>query len=90
MPATLDRIDLPELYFGFVAPIGTDTKPALSFFEEYLSKDGYDVVRIKVTKIFRLLSRFLTPDSQLVDLPLYDRYDSHIKIRKPNSWVSFR
>ncbi|MDP2358610.1 MAG: anti-phage dCTP deaminase [Beijerinckiaceae bacterium] len=78
MTSSISRIEQPELFFGFVSPIGADVKGALRSFGNYLNGQGYRVVEIKVTDIFTSLAKYHAPDKPLVRTPQYDRYKSHI------------
>jgi deoxycytidylate deaminase len=78
MVAKPARIEFPELFFGFVAPIGADITVCVAEFREYLKGAGYNVVELKVTDIFPLLSAHLRPSKPLKQKPLAERYDTHI------------
>jgi deoxycytidylate deaminase len=74
----LQRIDYPELFFGFVAPIGADLSPSLKITKELLEREGYRVIEIKVTDLFRLFTKFVPPTVPLVNAPLYERFSAYI------------
>src|SRR5258708_5398232 len=72
------RIAHPELFFGFVAPIGADIKSCVNEFREYLKAADYNVIELKVTDIFPLLAELIKPKEPLVPKPIADRYRTHI------------
>lgn len=72
------RISLPELFFGFVAPVGADISSCVREFGEYLKSAGYNVIDLKVTDIFPLLAELIKPDQPLAQKPLAKRYQTHI------------
>lgn len=78
MTQHIPRIEHPELFFGFVAPIGTDIDAGLAAFRRSLEEKGYKVVDVKVTTIFAALEKLIRPVSKLVNHPLRRRYESHI------------
>jgi hypothetical protein len=41
MVSPLRRIDFPEMFFGFVSPIGTDLTPVVEEFRRYFEGQGY-------------------------------------------------
>ena len=49
MSTTIQRINFPELFFGFVAPIGANLSGVVSEFRSYFAERNYRVVDIKVT-----------------------------------------
>lgn len=79
MAQQFPRIDQPELFFGFVAPIGADINDTLDSFEKYLNLRGYKVERIKVTDFYKVLSDIFIPDSDLNETSLFERYSSYIE-----------
>lgn len=78
MKNSIRRIPFPELFFGFVAPIGADIGETLKSFKSYFEAQKYDVVEIKVTDIFPAFVTYHTPEKQLVKRPLQTRYETHI------------
>lgn len=78
MADSVPKIKRPELFFGFVAPIGADLRPALTAFRSFFEQHGYRVVEIKVTDVFDVLKKYVAPDIPLEKTPLYERYRSYI------------
>jgi hypothetical protein len=78
MVAPIRRIEFPELFFGFVSPIGTDLLPVVAEFRRYFEGQGYRVAEIKATDVFPLLARYIPPLEPLRRSPLHARYKSHI------------
>ncbi len=78
MVAVFPEISRPELFFGFVAPIGTDVPACIDDFKINLIRLGYKVVEIKVTDLFIPLSRFIKPTVKLAHNPEAERYTSFI------------
>jgi deoxycytidylate deaminase len=78
MKNSIPRIPFPELFFGFVAPIGADIGDTLKSFKSYLEAKKYDVLEIKVTEIFHAFAVYHEPESALVKRPLQNRYETHI------------
>lgn len=78
MVAAIQKIDFPEIFIGFVAPIGTDIGECVNLFRKYFEGENYHVIELKVTDIFKILSQYLTPKTSLVQSPLMERYLSHI------------
>lgn len=78
MSIPIDRIKFPELFFGFVAPIGADLESTLAAFKAYFTEQNYNVVEIKVTDIFHWLAAYYPPASPLVRTPLLARYKPYI------------
>jgi hypothetical protein len=74
----IDRIKFPELFFGFVAPIGADLGSTLAAFKAYFVERKYNVVEIEVTDIFSWLAGYYPPASPLKRTPLLERYKSNI------------
>lgn len=73
------RISQPELFIGFVAPIGTDIRPAIDHFAHYFRSEGYTVVPIKVTDVFDRISKYLSPIEKLKSKPEAIRLETYIK-----------
>ena len=63
MPDSIQRIQYPELIFGFVAPIGADLGPTVGEFRRYFANRHYRVVEIKVTDIFSVLAHLMHADA---------------------------
>jgi deoxycytidylate deaminase len=78
MTASVQRIKFPELFFGFVAPIGADLTEPICSFRTYFEARGYRVVEIKVTAIFGAFQRYFAPQTPLANAPLKARYETHI------------
>ncbi|SFU38999.1 Deoxycytidylate deaminase [Methylobacterium sp. 174MFSha1.1] len=79
MVAKIPEIPCPELFFGFVAPIGADVKKCISDFRKCFEEFGYRVVEIKVTDIFERLKHFIEPKEELDASTQRKRYDTYIK-----------
>lgn len=56
-----------------------DIQPSLKHFKAIFEKRGYTVIPIKVTDVFKALSKHLKPEVALVQKPLHNRLDSYIK-----------
>jgi deoxycytidylate deaminase len=83
MVATNQKIEFPnlpspELFFGFVAPIGTDIEGCIKDFTQKFQSLGYRVIEIKVTDIFKKIVDVVKPTETIVQRPYYKRYSSHI------------
>jgi len=78
MPDSSEKINYPELFFGFVAPIGADLRPALTEFRTYLDTHSYKVIELKVTDIFNLLEHYIVPKKRLSKATEQARYDTYI------------
>jgi hypothetical protein len=78
MPNSIRRIEFPELFFGFVAPIGADITETLKSFRSYFEAQNYVVVEIKVTEIFTAFASYFQPEVPLEKKPLKARYETHI------------
>jgi deoxycytidylate deaminase len=70
--------EYPELFFGIVAPIGVDTKETIDALERQLRAKNYHVVKIKITDVFKVISRSVIPDQELVEAPIERRFSSYI------------
>lgn len=79
MATTIPNIEFPELFFGFVSPIGVDLNPSIAAFKEFLSGEGYHVEEIRVTEVFPLFEGALNPAPKLRPFPEYERFRSYIK-----------
>lgn len=78
MPDSIQKINQPELVFGFVAPIGADLEPVISAFRKYFEYRNYRVVEIKVTDIFGVLEKYVTPEQPLDKSHHRERYETYI------------
>ena len=78
MTDSFQKIKQPELFFGFVCPIGADMLPAIKAFRTYFQKRGYKVVEIKVTDVFNVLQKYFVPESPLDKSTLHKRYVTYI------------
>jgi deoxycytidylate deaminase len=78
MPDSIQKIQFPELMFGFVAPIGADLEPVLAAFRSYFQRRNYRVVEIKVTDIFAVLERYVSPKIPLDKSGHRERYVTYI------------
>jgi deoxycytidylate deaminase len=78
MSLIIPSLAKPELFLGFVTPIGADLAPVLDGFEMALARRDYRVVRIRVTDVFTELVRRIPARETLVQTPLHDRYRTHI------------
>ncbi len=79
MTMLIPKIEHPELFFGFVAPIGADVKDCVNALSDKLKELGYLPVELKVTDIFTGLSNYLRPSPQLTQINVASRYSSYIK-----------
>lgn len=79
MSRKIDRIKYPELFFGFVAPIGADLARTLDAFRLYFENRGYSVVEIKITDIFPAFEPYAPPKLPLQKKPLKERYKTYIE-----------
>ncbi|HML06609.1 MAG TPA: anti-phage dCTP deaminase [Xanthobacteraceae bacterium] len=70
---------MPEIFIGFVAPIGVDLRPSLRAFENYFANNDYNVIEIKVTDVFEKFATKLTPTAALQSSPRYERFITYIK-----------
>jgi deoxycytidylate deaminase len=71
-------IKRPELFLGFVAPIGANCAPVVNTFKSCLKDRDYRVIEIKVTDVFDSLKNLIPPLVPLEKAPSYKRYDSYI------------
>jgi len=72
------KIEYPELFFGFVAPIGADLEPTLNAFRSYLESRDYKVIDVKVTDVFDALAQSIAPRRSLSRKTEFDRYETYI------------
>jgi len=78
MVAKILEITNPEIFFGFVAPIGTDIQACIKAFKSQLRALGYLTVELKVTDVFPEFEHQLKLETKLADTPLHDRYRTYI------------
>jgi deoxycytidylate deaminase len=78
MSMFIPQIEFPELFFGFVAPIGADHECAIRAFRSCLERFGYEVVPVKVSDIFQVLKQHVPPARPLKTSPIEERYRSYI------------
>jgi deoxycytidylate deaminase len=78
MTDSIQKIKFPELYFGFVAPIGADLEQTLSAFRKYFEFRNYRVVEIKVTELFNVLEKYVPPVVPLDKSRHQERYATYI------------
>ncbi len=78
MVARIRDIPEPELFIGFVSPIGSDVQSCVNDFRSSLCSLGYRVVDVKVTDIFNSVRVFIKEKEELKTTPSHDRYQSHI------------
>lgn len=79
MAELIQRIVEPELFFGIVAPIGTDVDVTIDNLADSLKAFGYKVAVIKVTDLFKILHTELRSSDELHQAPLEKRYKSYIE-----------
>jgi len=79
MSTNVPRIEFPELFFGFVSPIGADHSQALDAFRTYFQSVNYRVVPIKITNVFQFLKQYIEPKPPLVTFPPEAKYRSFIQ-----------
>lgn len=79
MSISIPKIKFPELFFGFVAPIGADLTDTLAAFRSYFTARNYKVIELKVTDIFQFFKNYCLPIDELKQTPLNERYESHIQ-----------
>jgi deoxycytidylate deaminase len=78
MPDSVPTIHLPELFFGFVAPIGASCSATVNEFRTYLLAQGYRVIEIKVTDVFDVAKNYIPPAPPLAKRPSFDRFTTYI------------
>jgi deoxycytidylate deaminase len=78
MPDSIQKIKHPELFLGFVAPIGADLLPVLDAFRKYFELRRYRVVEIKATEIFDVLEKYVAPKEPLIKTRQRERYETYI------------
>lgn len=77
-PDSTGKINYPELFFGFVAPIGADLRQSLDAFRAYLEMRSYTVIEIKVTDVFEVFARYVIPKRKLSKATELERYETYI------------
>jgi deoxycytidylate deaminase len=78
MSDSIQKIKYPELFFGFVAPIGADLGPVLEAFTRYFESRQYRVVLIKATDVFDVLAKYVSPKMSLMKTRYRERYETYI------------
>ena len=78
MTGPIKPIKHPEIFLGFVAPMGAEITQTTGEFRRYLERRGYQVVEIKVTDVFSVFQKYLKPNLDLKKVPLHERYSTHI------------
>ncbi len=78
MLSRIARIEFPELLFGFVAPIGVDLTPGIQFFRDFLERQKYHVIELKVTDLYPRFKKAVLPANPLVPAPVYERFNAFI------------
>ena len=73
-------IKYPELFFGFVAPIGVHSADYVQEFTRLLRSLGYRVVLLKRTTAFTKLEQYLNFETKLEDSPLEKRFQTFIQL----------
>ena len=79
MSAAFPRIDFPEIFLGFVAPVGVDMRSSIKHFQSQFERFGYNVIPIKVTDVFKELEKVVSPEEPLVSTPPHLRLERYIK-----------
>lgn len=69
MATLFPEISFPEIFVGFVAPIGADVAGCVKEFKQKFERLSYNVVEIKVTDIFPRMARFIKPGQVLEQRP---------------------
>lgn len=78
MTQLIPRIEYPEIVIGLVAPIGTSLEDTISETRKFFKSVGYEVHDLRVTDVFKRLTKIIVPESRLLQTPLFKRYESHI------------
>jgi deoxycytidylate deaminase len=78
MSEIIQNLSEPELFFGFVAPIGTNIDDSIKALRTKIEAHGYSTVPIKITGLFPRLAKELPIPTELVDHPFEARYNSYI------------
>lgn len=72
------KIRHPELFFGFVAPVGADLDSVVGSFRSYFERRDYRVIDIKATDAFLLLEKYISPKRALERSDPHRRYETYI------------
>jgi len=78
MHVALPKENFPELFFGLVAPIGTQFDCAVKQLEAELKSFGYQVKHIRITELFEKFAKVLPPKTPFNTENKYNRYSSYI------------
>ncbi|MBO1020449.1 dCMP deaminase [Methylobacterium sp. SD274] len=78
MVAKIPEIPFPEIFFGFVAPIGADVKRCVADFKKCFNDLKYRVIEIKATDVFEMLKDHVNPLIALDKTTQLKRYDTYI------------
>jgi deoxycytidylate deaminase len=78
MDQFLRQIEFPELFFGFVSPIGVSIDDSIAAFKLKLESFGYNFVEIRVTDKFEYFSKIVEPIVSLDLETKLSRYKSYI------------
>jgi hypothetical protein len=78
MSQVIQRVPDPELFFGIVAPIGTNVEPTIEAIQERLVHFGYKPALIRLTKFFPKLQDHLNLAKGLDEDFLERRYHTYI------------
>ncbi|MHC2019925.1 anti-phage dCTP deaminase [Methylobacterium sp. CM6247] len=79
MVAKIPEIEFPEIFFGFVAPIGADVKRCVADFKKCFEDLDYRVIELKVTDVFDSLKEHIEPKPALDKTTQLKRYDTYIQ-----------
>lgn len=78
MVSRIIELPTPEIFIGFVAPIGANVQGCVDAVRKSLVSLGYRVVELKVTDVFHNLKQFIHEKQPLKESPSHDRYTSYI------------
>lgn len=78
MAESIQNFPHPELFFGFVAPIGTNINDSIKALEARLTAYNYDSAVVKITDLFPSFAKRLPFTNSLKQSPLEEKYDSYI------------
>ena len=79
MHAIAPKIIRPEIFIGFVAPVGADIDSAIFAFKKYFQENEYRVEDIKVTDVFQVIKKYVAPKETLSRKTAFERYVTYIK-----------
>ncbi|WP_156381904.1 MULTISPECIES: hypothetical protein [unclassified Aureimonas] len=79
MHNAIKTILFPELFIGFVAPVGTDISSTLKSFKNFFNSEGYKVVTLKVTDYFGNIDRSIKSKVKLKNAHEDERIKSYIE-----------